>query len=153
MIVAAPRGWMHAAGQFTPLSGTVLANERDEFFLYDVLRLVPLRSRAVTLAPAPSDSLGQLGVRASQPGRPDVTMYVDADGRLAHVSFLVADPSGGAAVRQDAWLEGTLEDGGIRWPRTLRLTMAGQPYFDLTMRALKVLPRLQDTLLAGPRPK
>ncbi len=151
MIIAAPRGWTEAAGQFTPLSAAVLANERDEFFLYDVLRLVRLRSRGVTLAPAPSDSLGQLGVRASQPGRPDVTIYVDADGRLAHVSFFVADPGGGAAVRQDAWLEGTLEDGGIRWPRTLRLTMAGQPYFDLTMRALKVLPRLRDTLLAGPR--
>jgi hypothetical protein len=153
LIVAAPRGWTVSQGQYTPLPASVLASERDEFYLYDVMRLVSLEHTGVALVETPPDSLGHPGFRAIQNGRPDVDLYVDAEGRLAHISVLVANPGGGAPMRQDAWLEGSLESGGVRWPRTLRLTMAGQPYFDLTMRALRVLPRLQDAVFAGPREK
>jgi hypothetical protein len=49
------------------------------------------------------------------------------------------------------WLSGALEAGGVRWPRELRLTMNGAPYFELAARALAVRERLDDPRLAGPR--
>jgi hypothetical protein len=151
MVIAAPRGWAVRNDTFTPLPDAVIANERDEFYLYDVIRLVPLLDSAVTLTAISADSLGQRGFRADQAGRPPVDVFVDAAGRLAHISLNVADPNGGAPVRQDAWLSGELSSGGIRWPGVLRLTMNGAPYFELHMRDLKVSDRVGDALLAGPK--
>ena len=76
---------------------------------------------------------------------------MDSTGRLSHVRLTVADPNGGPPVRQDAWLDGELEAGGIRWPRRLRLTMNGAPYFELRMRDLKMSDRVNDPLLSGPK--
>jgi hypothetical protein len=78
-------------------------------------------------------------------------LFVDSTGRLSHIRLMVADPGGGPPVRQDAWLDGELASGGIRWPQRLRLTMNGEPYFDLRMRDLKVSDRIGDPLLSGPR--
>lgn len=151
LVVAAPRGWVVAGARFTPMPPAMLANERDEFYLYEVMRLVPLRAPTVTLTRVAPDSLGQAGVRARQAGRPDVTLYVDARGRLAHLRTRIVDAASGKPVEQDVWLAGAIEADGVRWPRELRLTLGGAPYFDLTLRSLRVLPRLQDSLLAGPR--
>lgn len=150
LVVAAPRGWMVSGGRFQPMPPAMLANERDEFYLYEVMRLVPLRAPGVTLTLVPSDSLGHPGFRAEQPGRPPVEVYVDSSRRVAHLRMTVQDPSGGPPVRQDAWLSGVIEAGGVRWPRELRLTMNGAPYFDLTLRSLRVLPRVDDPRLSGP---
>lgn len=151
MVIAAPRGWMVRNDSFTVLPDPVIANERDAFFLYDVIRLVSLRDSSVRLSRISADSLGQRGFRAEQPGRPAVELFVDSTGRLSHVRLTVADPEGGPPVRQDAWLDGELASGGIRWPRRLRLTMNGAPYFDLRMRDLRVSDRISDPLLSGPK--
>jgi hypothetical protein len=152
LVVAAPRGWIVSGAQFQPMPPAMLASERDEFYLYDVMRLVPLRAPGVTLTAIAPDSLGQAGFRAEQPGWPPVEVYVDAGGRLAHLRTQVRDPSGGAPVRQDVWLSGVMEAGGVRWFREMRLTMNGAPYFDLTLLSLRVLPRVDDPRLSGPPP-
>ena len=151
LVIATPRGWRVQNDSFTALPDPFIANERDAFFLYDVIRLVPLRDSSVRLSVISPDSLGQQGFRAEQPGRPAVELFVDSTGRLAHVRLTVADPGGGPPVRQDAWLDGELAAGGIRWPQRLRLTMNGAPYFDLRMRDLRVSDRISDPLLSGPK--
>ena len=150
-MVAAPRGWFERDGQLTPMPPSVLANERDEFYLYSIIRLVPLRAPGVRLSAIESDTLGQRGVRATQVGRPDVELYVDGTGRLAHLHARVSDALSGKSATQDFWLAGTVEADGVRWPRTLQLTQNGTPYFDLEIRSLRVLSRLDEPLLAGPR--
>ena len=151
MVIAAPRGWMVRNDSFNVLPDPLIANERDAFFLYDVIRLVALRDSAVRLSRISADSLGQRGFRAEQSGRPAVELFVDSTGRLSHVRLMVADPGGGAPVQQDAWLEGELTSGGIRWPQRLRLTMNGAPYFDLRMRGLQISDRITSPLLSGPK--
>lgn len=150
LVVAAPRGWLVGANGTNPMPEAMLANERDEFYLYEVMRLVSLRDPEVVLTAVAPDSLGQAGFRAERPGRPAVELYVDAAGRLAHLRTRVADPGGGAAKTQDLWLGGALEADGVRWPATLRITMDGAPYFDLALRDLRVRPRLDDPRLRGP---
>ena len=151
LVIAAPRGWRVQNDSFTALPDPFVASERDAFFLYDVIRLVSLRDSAVRLSSVSADSLGQRGFRAEVPGRPAVEVFVDSTGRLAHVRLTVADPGGGPPVLQDAWLEGEIASGGIRWPQRLRLTMNGAPYFDLRMRNLVVSDRIGDPLLIGPK--
>jgi len=151
LVVAAPRGWIwSAAAGHQPMPPAMLASERDEFYLYDVIRLVPLRAPGVTLTPVAADSLAQPGFRAEQPGRPPVELFFDPAGRLSHLRVAVRDAGGGAPKRQDVWLSGTMEASGIRWFREMKLTMDGEPYFDLTLRALRVMPRVDDPRLAGP---
>ncbi|HEU0016204.1 MAG TPA: hypothetical protein VFQ45_21170 [Longimicrobium sp.] len=151
MVVAAPRGWIIMPGaQPRPMPDAMLANERDQFYLYEVIRLVPLRDPRVTLTALPPDSAGRPGTRAEQPGRPRVDLYFDPAGRLVRLRTEVADPEGGPAVRQDVWLSGVMEAGGVRWPAELRITQDGAPYFTLSMRNLRVLPRLDDPRLRGP---
>lgn len=129
----------------------LLATERTEFYLYDVMRLAPLRAPGVTLTPIAPDSLGQAGLRVQKAGRPDVDIFVDGEGRLAHLRTKLPDTTSGALVQQDIWLAGIVEAEGVRWPKEIRLTQNGAPYFDLSVRTLRVLPRLQDPLLRGPR--
>lgn len=151
MVLAAPRGWLVGGQGFTPMQPGLLANERDAFFLYSVMRLVPLRRPGVALSALPRDSAGERGILVRHPGRPEVELYVDSTGRASRIRMTVRDAATGAPVVQDARLGGAIEAGGVRWPRTLRLTHGGAPYFDLTLRTVRVLPAIQDTLLAGPR--
>lgn len=151
LVVALPRGWLVSRGAFTPMPAAMLASERDEFYLYSVMRLVPLRDSSVALTPIPADSLGQRGIRARREGRPDVELYVDATGRLARLRTVLPDASSGERVTQDLWLGGSIEAEGVRWPRTIRITQDGAPFFHLTLRSLRVKPAITDTLLAGPR--
>jgi hypothetical protein len=151
LILSGTRGWLERDGQLTPMPPTVLANERDQFYLYNVMRLVPLRAPGVQLGVAAPDSLGQRGVRVTQAGRPDVDIYVDSTGRLAHLRTRVPDAMSGNPAVEDVWLAGTVEADGVRWPRSIRLTLDGAPYFELEIRTLRVTARLEDALLAGPR--
>jgi hypothetical protein len=151
LIVSGTRGWFERDGQLTPMPPTVLANEREQFYLYSVMRLVPLREPGVQLMRIPPDSLGQNGVRATQAGRPQVDLYFDGTGRLARIRAQVTNPMHGHTVTEDVWLAGVVEADGVRWPRSIRLTLDGKPYFELQIRTLRVLPRLDDPLLAGPQ--
>jgi hypothetical protein len=152
LIVAAPRGWVMRGRDFTPLPAPVLANERDEFYLYSVMRLVTLRAPGVRLSLIPDDSAGARGFRAEQNGRPPVDVYVDSAGRMSHLRATIADPNGGSTVREELWFTGVIEDAGVRWPREIRITLAGAPYFDLTVTRFKAQPSLRDPRLLGPLP-
>src|ERR671914_196100 len=100
----------------TPMPATVLANEREQFYLYDVMRLVSLRAPGAQLSGIAPDSLGQRGVRVTRAGRPDVDVYVDGTGRLAHLRARVTDAMSGKPAIEDVWLAGVIEADGVRWP-------------------------------------
>jgi hypothetical protein len=151
LVLAAPRGWLVSGKQFTPMPAAMLASERAEFYLYQLLRLTPLLGPEFKLSEAPPDSLNQPGIRVDQSGRPSAWLYVDTCGRLAHVRFQVPSAQSGEPEWQDAWLSGVIESEGVRWPRELRLLVNGKPYFDLLLQSFKALPRLSNRLLRGPR--
>ena len=150
LVVAAPRGWLVNGEQFEPMAASLLASEREQFYLYDVMRLVPLRDAEVTLTAIPRDSAGNAGFRAERAGRPAVDVHVDGTGRLVHLRTRIPNPAGGAPVLQDIWLSGVIEASGIRWPRDLRIYLSDQPFFALTLRTLRVHDRVEDPRLKGP---
>jgi hypothetical protein len=150
LVLASPRGWIVSGKAFSPMPEGMLESERDEFYLYDVMRLGSLSDSGVTLVRVEPDTVGQAGFRVERAGRPPVELYVDGAGALAHLVLPVRNPAGGAPSRQDVWLSGVVEDAGFRWPREIRLTMDGAPYFTLTLRSLRVQDRLSDARFAGP---
>ena len=153
LIVAAPRGWIENGGRLEPMPAAMLANELDEFRLYEVMRLVSLRQSGVRRFAIDPDGRGQRGFRIEEHGRPDVEVYVDWTGRLSHIRSTIRDASTGAPVRQDIWLSGTIESGGVRWPQRIRITLNDAPYFTMTVRALRISDRIVDPRLSGPPPQ
>jgi hypothetical protein len=150
LVVAAPRGWPWSPSSFVPMPAALLASAREEFYMYDVMRLVSLRDAEVTLTAIPADSAGQRGFRAERPGRPGIDLFVDGNGRLSHLRTLIDNAEGGAPVRQDVWLRGEVEAQGVRWPARITILQDGAPFFDLSIRNLRVVDRIDDARLHGP---
>jgi hypothetical protein len=129
LVVNGARGWMERSGQRTPMPADVLAHERDQFYLYSLMRLVPLREPGVEVAEGPEPR--HLIVKHS--GRPDVEMFFDAGARLVRLRTRITDPSTGKPVVEELALDGAVTAGGIRWPRSIRITWDGAPFFDLDL--------------------
>lgn len=136
--IAGASGFMQRDGQTTPLPAELVEHERGQFYLYFVLRLVPLRDPAFVLEPLPPDEGGHPGFRVRHAERPTVDVYLDVASLPLRLIDEIQDPTSGAKKRQVVTLSGDLTAGGIHWPRELRITWDGQPYFDLTISNLKV---------------
>jgi hypothetical protein len=148
LVLASPNAWIVRDTQFAPMPPNMLASERDAFYLYSVIRLVPLRN--AMLSRISPDSAGNEGIRASMAGRPAVDLYVDATGRLRHFRTTVIDAESGKPARAEVSVHGAIEADSVRWPRGIRFRLDGKPYFDLTVRSLRTGAQLSDTLLNGP---
>jgi hypothetical protein len=133
MIVAAPRGWIVRDGSALPMPPELLVEERHQFYLYSLLRLVPLRDPEVTLTILPSDGEGRRGLLVRRPGRLDVEMYLALDDRVERLVTRFAVPGDSVGETQEIRLDGTTDIAGVHWFRRMRITRAGAPYFDLTV--------------------
>jgi hypothetical protein len=151
MIISGPRGWMQRDGQTTALPDALVEHERGQFYLYFLLRLAPLRDPAFSVSSLPADEEGNAGFRVVHPDRPSVDVFFDAANRPRRLVSEVKDPGSGASKRQVLALLGDIEAAGIHWPREIRITWDEKPYFDLTITSLRVLEKLEDERLAGPK--
>ena len=76
---------VHADGSgvtrvFAPLPDDILAEEQHQYYLYSLLRLVPLKEKGVKLHAVFPDSAGHAGIRVERAGRLPVMMYFDSAG-------------------------------------------------------------------------
>lgn len=133
MLLDSSGGWMERGAERTAMAASVLANERDQFYLYAVMRLLPLRDPGVKLSViAPGTLL------VEHPRRPDVEAVFDESGRLARLRTQVSHPANNSDILQEMTFEGTISAGGVQWPRTLRITQDGKPFFEMTLLELAV---------------
>ena len=125
----------------TPAPPEFLIEERHQFYLYQLLRLVPLREPEFTLQSAPPDSLGRAGLKVTHAGHPDVIIYFDRDDRVAalHTVFAARDMSNPESQR--IHFSGEIESRGVRWFREMRILRAGKPYFDMTISDFRASPQ------------
>lgn len=133
LIVDGTEGWMERGGQRMSMPADVLAHEREQFYLYSVIRLLPLRENGVRLSAIPSQTPHPRALLVQRAGRPDVEAFFDDSGRLARLRTRITDPATKRQVLEDVALEGTIEAAGVRWPRTIRITWDGAPFFDLQL--------------------
>jgi hypothetical protein len=141
LILSAQGGWTQR-GDAAPaaMPPELLVEERHQFYLYQVLRLVPLL-KPLILQPAPPDSLGRMAFRIVDPDHPDVTVYFDQEFRVValHTVFAAQDMSNPES--QHLELSGEVESQGVRWFRDMKILRAGQPYFDMTITDFRAQAR------------
>lgn len=150
LIVAGPRGWIRRDTTFTPLPDDILAEEQHQYYLYSLLRLVPLKETGVKLHAVFPDSAGHAGFRVERRGRLPVTMFFDSAGAVARMVTQFALPGPVPGDAQVVNLYGSTTSNGVRWFRRMEITRAGKPYFDLEIDSLTVTRAIEDPLLAGP---
>jgi hypothetical protein len=150
LILSGPRGWLYRDTVFTPLPEDLLAEEQHQYYLYSLLRLVPLKDKGVKLRPVFPDSMGNAGFTVERAGRLPVTMYFDSAGRVMRLVTRFALPGPVAGDAQVVLLHGTAEAEGLRWFRRIEILRAGKPYFDMEIDSLKAQREISDSLLTGP---
>ena len=134
LILTARGAWMQRGNADpTPAPAEFLVEERHQFYLYQVLRLVPLLERRFTLHSAPPDSVGRAALKVTHAGHPEVILYFDQDGRVAQLHTVFAAQDMSNAESQEIHFAGEIESRGVRWFRDMRILRAGQAYFDMTI--------------------
>jgi hypothetical protein len=133
MVVAGPDGWLSRDGKRDPMPADQLAEERHQYYLYSLLRLLPLRDSAVTLSALPADSTGGPGILVHREGRLDVALYFGADQRASRIRTRFASLPGSPSDAEEVRLEGNAEIAGVHWFRQLHILRNGAPYFDLVV--------------------
>ena len=129
MMIDGAAGSMERGGKTLPMPPEMIANERDQFYLYSVLQLTTLLEPNVTLTATTQD--GASGVRVVRPGRPEVTIFFDSNGRPSRLLTSVFDPATKQRVAEELQFEGVVSSEGVRWPRRIRILQAGKLFFDL----------------------
>jgi hypothetical protein len=152
MILTADGGWGERDGARQPLPADMVTHERDQFYLYYVMRLAPLQSPPFELSTLPGEAAGAAGLKVKAPGRPDVDLFFDAAGSLTRLRTRIRKPGATEEVLEELRFDGFVEGEGIRWPRAIRITWDGKPYFDLELTDFTPLPALRDPLLDAPPP-
>jgi hypothetical protein len=134
LILTGQGGWTQR-GDAAPavMSPELLVEERHQFYLYQVLRLVPLLDPAFTLSTEVTDSLGRTALRVAHANHPDVILYLDRDFRVAALHTVFAAPDMTSPESQQIELTGEVASQGIRWFKDMKILRAGKPYFDMTI--------------------
>ena len=111
-----------------------------QYAVYGLMRLVTLRDPGVVLRGLPADASGLRGLHVEHPAAPATDMYFTTQGRLAYLTDAVPDPEGTGMVTQRFDFEGSIDGAGVHWPRTLRITQNGRPYFELRLDRFQPQP-------------
>ena len=147
LVISGKQGYAIVKDEREQLSPEDVENERDEFYLYSLMRMLPLRDYAVRLEAQPKSEDGLDVLRVSRPERPDVDLFFDAESRLRRMSLETLDPVTNTRRRQNVRLEGEVVSRGVRWFKQLTITWESEPYFELTISTFDVLPGLADPRL------
>jgi len=130
-------GWMVKGRERTPMPAPMLAHERLQYATYGLMLLVPLRAKDVVLRRDPDvDGLRVLHVEHPRAAPSD--LFFDKQGRLVRIDNVVPKPDGIGSDRQRFDFEGQIEANGLVWPRGMRISHDGQPYFELRLATLSV---------------
>jgi hypothetical protein len=147
LIVNGDRGWGESQGKAEPLPAAALANEREQFALYAVLRLLPLLGDDYRLTLLEGQQLdGGPALRVGHAGRHDVDLFFDAALRPVRLRTQIINPDNGAVIDEQVVLSGTMESQGVRWFKTLAITWDGKPFFDVALTEFEALASLPEEL-------
>lgn len=138
LIVAGDQGWMKRDTSMTPLPEDLLAEERHQYYLYSLLRLVTLKEKGVKLRPVFPDSSGNHGFVVERANRLPVTMYFDSAGRVVRLITTFALPGPVAGDAQEVRMSGTVVSNGVKWFEKMEIRRDGKPYYEMSVEALEV---------------
>jgi hypothetical protein len=137
LVIDGDKGWTIKDGQSLVLPQLFVGNEREQFYLYWLARLVPMLDKDFRLTMVEPDEQKRAGFRVERAGRRDATLYFTPDARLARIVSAVTDPTSGADLPQELRFSGEIAARGIRWPRRIQVVQKGTVFFDLELSDLQ----------------
>lgn len=142
LFIDGDKGWTTKDGKSLVLPQLFVGNEREQFYLYWLVRLVPMLDKEFRLTTAEPDEQRRAGFRVEREGRRDATLYFTPDARLSRIVTTVTDPTSGADLPQELRFTGEIAADGIRWPRRIQVIQKGMTFFDLELSSLQTLEKL-----------
>src|SRR5262249_7607083 len=129
-----------------------LAHEREQFYLYGLAQLAPLRQAGYRLAALGGTFVGgrrATGLPVFHPDYRDVGLFFDREShRLLKLATRRA--AGRKQVTQEVFLGDYEPSGGVWWPRRLVILWDGQPHFELAITDLEWLEKADEKLFSRP---
>ncbi|HOY76391.1 MAG TPA: hypothetical protein PLN33_01215 [Hyphomonadaceae bacterium] len=151
------KAWDVNVVNWTPLPEAQAAHENQQFGLYKLMLLAPLKDPGATVSEGKVGADGVRTIKAQLEGGVPAELGFDATGKLVSASMSVRDAKGGADVAQTVTFSGEVVSNGVKWPKQISIQQNGAPYFDLELTTFEanatVKPRpLQHTLDDGQTP-
>jgi hypothetical protein len=143
LFIDGDKGWTTKDGKSIVLPQLFVGNEREQFYLYWLVRLVPMLDQEFRLTTVAPDAQRRPGFRVERDGRRDATLYFTPEARLARIVTTVTDPTSGADLTQELRFTGDLAANGIRWPRRIQVVQKDTVFFDLELSALETPETLE----------
>jgi hypothetical protein len=138
LVLAGDSGWgQRGDDPRQALPAGFLLEEKHQFYLYYLLRLLPLKDSGFHLVEVAPDSTGEIGLRVSHAGHPDAVLLFDSTARVTGIRTVFAAANPAQADSQEIRLSGSIEVEGVRWFRRMEIRRAGRPYFEMEIAALR----------------
>ncbi|RYG34091.1 MAG: hypothetical protein EON93_08620 [Burkholderiales bacterium] len=151
------KAWDVNVVNWTPLPAAQAAHENQQFGLYKLMLLAPLKAAGATTSEGKAGADGVRTIKAQLEGGVPAELGFDATGKLVSASMAVRDPKGGADLQQTIKFSGEIVSNGVKWPKQISIQQNGAPYYDLELATFEanaaIKPRpLQHTLDDGQQP-
>ncbi|HEY7797186.1 MAG TPA: hypothetical protein VIA80_00355, partial [Hyphomonadaceae bacterium] len=134
------RAWTVNRVTWTPMAEAEAAHENQQYALYGLMLLTPLKDASATVKEAPVGSDGTRAIQVTHPKAAPTELEFDASGKLVRAGFTVRNPKGGADIVQIAKFSGEVVSNGVKWPKRITIEQNGAPYFDLTIATFEARP-------------
>jgi len=151
------KGWSFnsAQNQTVELDKDMMAEAREELYAGGVETLAPLTGKEFTFSPLGEARVGDrttIGVRVSQKGHRDISLYFDKENHhLLKVERTVKDyMAGGQEVKQETTYSDYKDVEGMATAHKFDIKRDGKDYVDGEMTEIKLHEKLDDSLFAKP---
>jgi hypothetical protein len=119
-------------------------HENQQFALYSLMLLTPLKDAAAKVTEQPAGADGTRAIKAVLPNGMGGDLAFDAAGKLVSAGMSVRDPAGGAQdIAETVTFSGEMVSNGVKWPKKISIQQNGKPYFDLELATFEATPDLK----------
>jgi len=146
------KGWLKFNENVQEIPPAVLAEQQAHLQATWLATLVPLLTDRYTLGQAPVQQVnGQpaIGVRLSQPGRRDVTLYFDPTTFLL-VKKEMAVQDGTATVLQESYFSNYRAIEGVQTAHKVEIRWNGQRHLEMELLEVTLRPQLPEGMFQKP---
>ncbi len=137
------RAWTVNRVTWTPMSEAAGTHENQQYALFGVMTLVPLKEAGVKVEETARGEDGVRNLHVEHPKAPPMDLSFDKSGKLVRAAYSVTDPAGGAApLAMVAEFSGEIDSNGVKWPKKISIKQNDKPYFDLDIATFEARPNI-----------
>lgn len=123
-------------------------NEVQQYGLYTLMLLAPLKAADAKVAEQPKGADGTRAVQASLPHGEAAELEFDASARLVRAGMVVASPTPGQPdIVQVVKFSGEIVSNGVKWPKHITIEQNGAPFYDMEITKFEALPATRPVAL------